>query len=533
MNRERHKRNYDLHSWTGITLGLIVFVVAFTGCFALFYNEIGTWEDPALRVSLPEEPVPIASSFEDWNQETTGGEPAPFASFYPPSETRPFYEGYIFDSENELHHLRWSSVTGERLSERGTGLSIWLLDIHRDFMWPGFLGGRTIGRGLVGIAGIVLMLAILTGVIAHTKIREEAYSMRLKRSPRLKWQDSHKVIGLWGLPFFIMISFTGAVLGIIALLSPIVAAIAFKGDVEALEHAVFGDHAEPTGQLVQMISLDEIQSMRHPESGFLPELITMEHYGDEAAVINIFYPADTELLMYEIISLSGATGERVVNAQLEATNAASRATGAMAPLHYATYGGIWLKFLYLALGLGLAVITALGSMMWIERRKHGNEGAKPAAFYDRLSHLNTGVVMGLPVASLALFHLDKLYAGAEAARLAATGWTYFAIWGAGIAYAFLRRNDYATTRELMALAGGLAVLIAVTNGVTTGDWLWSRLASGHTTSGWVDACFVIFGVAALGVSAVLPRARRGKVTARNVAEGAQIPADGIVRGTRT
>ena len=510
MNRERHKRNYDLHSWTGIALGLIVFVVAFTGCFALFYNEIRTWEDPALRQSLPDNPAPITASFEAWLDEAAGGEPPEFASLYTPSEERPFYEGYVFDADNELHEARWSSVTGEILPERGTGLSIWLLDIHRDFMWPDFLGGRTIGRGMVGIAGIILMLAILTGIIAHTKIREEAYSMRLKRSPRLKWQDSHKVIGLWGLPFFIMISFTGAVLGIVALLAPIVAAIAFKGDVEALEHAIFGDHPEPTGQQVQMISLDELQRMRHSESGYLPELISMEHYGDEAAVFNIFYPADTELLMYEIISLSGATGERVVNAQLEATNAASRATGAMAPLHYATYGGIWLKFLYLVLGLGLALITALGSMMWVERRKHGNEGSKSAAFYDRLSHLNTGVVMGLPVASFALFHLDKFYAGAEAARLGTTGWTYFAVWGAALAYAFIRRNDYAATRELMTLAGALALAIPFTNGVTTGDWVWSRLASGHTTSGWVDVCFALLGAVAVVAAMALPRARREK-----------------------
>ncbi|WP_341197849.1 PepSY-associated TM helix domain-containing protein [Hyphomonas chukchiensis] len=525
MNRERHKRNYDLHSWTGIALGLIVFVVAFTGCFALFHDEIRTWEDPALRETVSDAPAPIAASFETWLDEVTGGEPAAFASLYPPSEDRPFYEGYVFDAENALHEARWSSVTGDRLPDRGAGLSTWLLDIHRDFMWPDFLGGRTFGRGLVGIAGIVLLLAILTGVIAHTKIREEAYTMRLKRSPRLKWQDSHKVIGLWGLPFFIMISFTGAVLGVVALLAPIVAAIAFKGDVEALEHAIFGDHPEPTGQQVQMISLDQLQRMRHPESGYLPEFISMEHYGDEAAVFNIFYAADTELLMYDIVSLSGATGKRVVNEQLEATNAASRATGAMAPLHYATYGGVWLKFLYLVLGLGLAVITALGSMMWVERRKHGNEGSKSAAFYDRLSHLNTGVVMGLPVASLALFHLDKLYTGAEAARLVATGWTYFAVWGAALTYAFIRRNDYAATRELMTLAGALALAIPLTNGVMTGDWVWLRLASGHTQSGWVDVCLALFGGAAIFVAMALPRARREKSRTPQSKHSEPVPAE--------
>ncbi|MCA8900409.1 MAG: PepSY domain-containing protein [Hyphomonas sp.] len=506
MNRERHKRNYDLHSWVGITLGLIVFVVAFTGCFALFADDFRTWEDPALRTDLPDTPAPVAARFESWMEETATGEHVDFASLYMPTEAQPFYTGYVFVGR-EFHETRWSSVTGERLDTRGHGLSIWLLDIHRDFMWPDFLGGRTIGRGLVGIAGIVLLLAILTGVIAHTKIREEAYSMRLKRSPRLKWQDSHKVIGLWGLPFFIMISFTGAVLGIVALLAPIVAAIAFKGDVEALEHAVFGDHAEPTGRQVRMLSLDELRTLQHPQSGYLPEFISLENYGDEAALFNLFYPADSELLMYETVSVSGATGERVVNHRLEATTPASRATGAMAPLHYATYGGLWLKFLYLVLGLGLAVVTALGSMMWIERRKFGNEGTRSAKFYDRLGHLNTGVIMGLPVATLSLFYLDKLYAGAETARLAATGWTYFAVWGAGVIFAFSRRNDYATTRNLMMLTGVLAMGIPVLNGMTTGDWCFAHLASGGRAYAWVDFAMLLVGGLTLGAGFLAPKRR--------------------------
>lgn len=526
MNRERHKRNYDLHSWTGIALGVIVFVVAFTGCFALFVDEIGTWEDPALRLEVPEDPVAMDATFAAWVFEKNGGESPGFSRLFFPSKERPYYLGYVIsDEDRQAHTVRWNATTGEPIAERGHGLSIWLLDIHRDFMWPKLLGGGTVGSALVGVAGIVLMLAMLTGVVAHTKIREEAYSMRLKRSQRLKWQDSHKVIGLWGLPFFIMIAFTGAVLGIIALLAPIVAAIAFKGDVEALEHAIFGEHAEPTGVQVQMISLDELRQIRHSGSNLLPEFISIEYYGDEAAVFNSFYAADTELLMYEVVSRSGVSGDEVVNAQMLSTTPATRATGAMAPLHYATYGGVWLKFLYAGMGLGLALITALGSMMWVERRKHGNEGSKSAAFYDRLSHFNTGLFLGLPIASLALFYLDKVYFGAAESRLVTTGWTYFAVWGAGLVYAFLRRNDYSTTRELMALVGVMALGIPVLNGAVTGDWMWQALSGGYTMSAWVDFSFMVLGASTLGVAYYLPKARQEKPKrARDTGSGETVEA---------
>jgi uncharacterized iron-regulated membrane protein len=377
-------------------------------------------------------------------------------------------------------------------------------------MWPEGLGGRTVGRSLVGVVGVVLLLSILTGVVAHTKIREEAFSLRLRRSVRLKWQDAHKAVGLWSLPFAVMIAFTGAFLGIVALLAPIVAAIAFKGDVERLERAVFGEAPERTGIAAEMISLERIGALRPPESGRAPERVILTHRGDEAAVFDVFFLADTELARYDTISVDGVTGEAGAGGQFGGeVTPDQRVTGAMSPLHYGNYGGVPLKLLYLALGLGLCVVTALGLMMWVERRKNGRAGRRSQAFYERLSAINTGVVMGLPVATLALFVHDKLYAGAEGARLAWTGTAYFAVWITSLAYALLRRNDYAATRELMMLAASLALLAPVVNGVSTRDWSWAGAAAGAPHA-LVDLTLVALGAGGLAVALNLPRGRRDK-----------------------
>ncbi|MEL6243808.1 MAG: PepSY-associated TM helix domain-containing protein [Pseudomonadota bacterium] len=524
MDRARHLRNYDLHSWTGITLGLIVYVVALTGCFALFDNEIRTWEDPALRVPVPAvaEQAPMDEVFTTWMEETSGGAELEFLRFDYPSTYAPYYLGMMqIHDENDEHvfeEQRWDARTGAPIAMRGDGLGIWLLDFHRDFMWPDGLGGRTVGRSLVGIVGIILMLAILSGIIAHTKIREEAYSMRLKRSQRLKWQDSHKVVGIWGLPFYVMIAFTGAFLGVVVIVSQLIAAIAFKGDLETLVDAVLGPGKTPTGEQVQMLTVDELRAFQHPESGEAPAMLIFANYGDAAAEIDVYYTPDTELTTFEVLAISGATGEPITDDPYREITPANRVTNSIAPLHYGTFGGIWLKLLYFVLGLSLAVITALGCMMWIERRKHGNEGTKSEGFYNRLGHLNTGVIMGLPLATMAIFYLDKLYLGAEAGRLAATGWTYFAAWFAGLGYALVRRNDYATTRELLMGSGALALFIPALNGAVTGDWFISALASDHTVSAWVDVSMAVLGVSTIVVAYVLPQSRSDKVSRRAEAE---------------
>ncbi|NQY41419.1 MAG: PepSY domain-containing protein [Henriciella sp.] len=534
MDRARHLRNYNLHSWTGITLGLIVYIVALTGTFALFDNEIKTWEDPTLRVAVADETPPIADVFSTWVEETSaGGTELEFVRLNYPTTYTPYFWGFIqYHDENDEHvnaNQKWHAATGEPIAERGNGLSYWTLNIHRDFMWPSFLGGRQIGRWLVGIIGVVLMLAILSGVIAHTKIREEAYSMRLKRSQRLKWQDSHKVVGLWGLPFYSMIAFTGAFLGVIGLVSQLTAAIAFKGDIETLLGAVLGPEVERSGVQVQMLSADEIAQMRHPESNAKPQSFVVRNYGDETSEIDIFYAPDTQLSTVEIISVDGVTGVPITGDPFKVQPVAGHFVNAMSPLHYGTYGGIWLKFLYFALGLSLSVITALGCMMWIERRKYGNDGTKSEAFYNRLGYFNTGVIMGLPVAAISIFYLDKLYVGAESARLAATGSVYLGVWIIGLAYAFVRRNDYSTTRELLMLTGALAMGLPVLNCLTTGDWFFAHLNADHSTAAWVDAGMLVLGTMTVVAGFLAPAERKAKrrpgARTATEPEGVAVPAE--------
>jgi|GEM_PF-631737 len=524
MDRARHLRNYDLHSWAGITLGLVVFIVCFSGAFALFDNEIKTWEDPALRVAVSESPAEINETFNTWLEDQTGGAETEFVRLDYPTTHAPYYFGVVHWHDADDNHLdaeqRWDANTGAPIAIRGGGLSEWILDFHRDFMWPDMLGGRTVGRSLVGIVGIVLMLAILTGIIAHTKIREEAYSMRLKRSQRLKWQDSHKVVGLWGLPFYIMIAFTGAYLGVIVIVSQLIAAIAYKGDVEALVAAVLGPDAEPAGQQVQMISLDDLREMQHPASGKTPYMVIMRNYGDTAAEFEMFYKGSTRLTFADVTYINGATGEPSPPNEFREETGAMRVANAVTPLHYGTYGGIWLKLLYFVLGLSLAVVTALGSMMWIERRKHGNEGEKTLTFYNRLGYFNTGIIMGLPVATLSIFYLDKLYIGAESARIFATGWTFFAIWVLGLVYSCVRRNDYRATRELLIFSGILAIGIPVLNGIATGQWFPAYLGAEHSVAAWVDVAMLVGGAMTVLAGVLAPRERLDKQARRALANPA-------------
>ena len=260
MNRDRHKRFYGVHSWSGIVLGLLIYVVAFSGTVAMFADEIKTWEDPALRLPLVEGMGNLDSQFAAFREELSQiGETELLILDYP-HDPAPYFRAYghvhVDGQPDQDIEQKWHPVTGEKLLVREAGLSEWVLDFHRNFMLP-----RTLGRALVGVVGMVLMLSSLTGVLIHGKIIKEFFTLRLQRSQRLKWQDSHKVIGIISLPFSSMMAFTGAFLGVIAILAPIIAVLAFKGDQDALINAVLGEPLKPTGEIVEMVSLEQIYAL--------------------------------------------------------------------------------------------------------------------------------------------------------------------------------------------------------------------------------------------------------------------------------
>ncbi|MEL7198516.1 MAG: PepSY-associated TM helix domain-containing protein [Pseudomonadota bacterium] len=511
-NRERQIRIYDLHSWTGVALGIMMFFVCFTGSVALFHHEFEPWEDPAKRGEIASNPVPIHSTLENWIADNANGREPAFVNVSLPHGEHGHYD--LFASfrdekgEFEFSEARFSSTTGEQLFFREEGANQLLYDLHRDLAWPDALGGRQVGRIIVGLVGIAFLLLILTGIVAHTKITKELFTLRYLKSVRLKWQDSHKVLGLWTSPFAAMIALTGAFLGVVALLLPLMAFVVMKGDEEALVAKLGLAQTERAGISAPMVSVDEIGPRLHPETGNPVSFVQYSNWGDQNARASLHYKAESRLLYSDIIEVNATTGEQVPNTDIFTTGGPfGYVLATFSPLHYGTYGGITLKLIYFALGMSLAIMSALGSMMWIERRRHGGEGQKSDRFYAVLSAINTGVCAGLPFAAIAVLAFDKVYWGAETARYSAMVWFFFAVWVVSAIFGYLRGNDYKANRELLAATGFGMVALAPLNWVVTGDVMWSAFGTGAAGSAWFDFAFILLGASAVVVAAKLPAER--------------------------
>ncbi|HZJ11781.1 MAG TPA: PepSY-associated TM helix domain-containing protein [Methyloceanibacter sp.] len=101
----------------------------------------------------------------------------------------------------------------------------------------------TYGLFIVGLTGVALLSSLISGLLSHPRIFRDAFSFRIGGSRRLQDADLHNRLGVWGLPFHIAVSLTGALLGLSVLIIGVLALAAYGGDSEKAFGELIGPQA--------------------------------------------------------------------------------------------------------------------------------------------------------------------------------------------------------------------------------------------------------------------------------------------------
>ncbi|UTW60166.1 PepSY domain-containing protein [Kordiimonas sp. SCSIO 12603] len=489
------KLMYEGHAWAGIGLGLLMFIVCFSGVVALFTDEVGLWEDERLRRAYSGPEFSLDKTVKAADAMFEGD--ADFVVAVPPNEFYPLARIFLRDVDTgHSQNFNFDPETNEMLHTSDDGVGHFLAHMHTDLHLP-----KPWGRYLVGFMGVVLMFSIITGVIIHKKILKELFSFRVGRSLRLMLTDSHKAMSVWGLIFHAMIGFTGALIGLSGILLLIAAGAAYKGDTAAAQAAILGTPPQYVGEAAPMTNLDELHAKAiEMQPGTAMETAIIQNFGDKNAYIefNLDIPnvTRTALAPRGSVSFHAVTGEFLSSKDWHASGIGMRFYYSIVPLHYATYGGVALKVLYALLGISTSMLSISGILLWMERRT-GRKGNEAMNSYRWLSALSVGVCGGMVLATASAFLAQHM---AVAAGYSVTetivGNTYFSVWVLSIIFAFGLGNAYRSTKLLLQASAAVSILVPVANGVLTGDHLFKTLLAGEWAVALVDLTM-------LGASALL------------------------------
>jgi len=365
------------HSALGLAFAWLIYVVCLTGTLAVFANEFKRWEQPdgpTVRGSVS--PETVATALAAGYAQALADNSAHDMSILGPALTGSRLLVSYHDHQAGIEGIWLADAEGRLVMPAKAPWTEFLTHLHINLHLP-----RAWGTFIVGLTGVALLSSLVSGLLSHPRIFKDAFALRWGGSRRLQEADLHNRLGVWGLPFHIAVSLTGALLGLSTLVVGVLALAAYGGDSEKAFATLLGPRAGPdeTSAAVPDVASMIRQVLRdHPDATFVHG--RFEHVGKAGQVVHVGMSTPGHIAFANTYFFDG-TGKSLGDGGLEEGGIGQQILGAISPLHVGWFGGLTIKIVYGLLGLGLTVVTHSGVTIWLARRR---DKGRPAPVWERI-----------------------------------------------------------------------------------------------------------------------------------------------------
>jgi uncharacterized iron-regulated membrane protein len=467
-----------LHNWAGLIVGWLLLAIAVCGTLSVFRQELDAWTHPELARGAIDQAHAGAAAMR-WLSVHAAKAPAWFidlADARSPGSLAYWSTGQAF-AQRMLSPLT-GAPDGIRDSLGGEFFYRFHFELQLPYPW---------GRLTALIAAEMMLTVLLSGIVAHRRIFKDFFTLRTGKGQR-SWLDGHVAMGVFALPFHLMIAFTGIVT-LVTLFLPWGASAAYHGDQARLFKDLYPAIVRPAAG--RPAPLAPIEPMLRTAIG--------RFGGAGISTINVFNPGDAAQVVtvsagespgianaQRSISFDGTTG-RILGEHVE-TRPAKRVFDTLYGLHMGRFAGLASRWLYFLSGIVLSIAIATGLLLWTAKRR------RPHHFgYHLVDRLNMGVIGGLPCAVLVFLLTNRLLPVDLAGRAGLETRGFFVSWAVLLLYGCLRRSDRAW-RALLALASLLCLAVIVVDALTTRA-LPGGLGAGDGVALGTDAVLLGFAAA--------------------------------------
>lgn len=532
-----------LHTWFGLVLGYVLMACFFFGSLSVFDREIDRWAIPETRFQpqpMPSYDQVLAPVFRDLraHPDDMAATAARVVGEIPHPDTLALASLYAYtthrdpvlaiggefaipnkpkDASDEHQHVHgWATID----PRNGKVLNDDKLKIGSNFFYPMHyslhLHWLDLGYWIVGLAALVMLAALVSGVVMHRRIFRELFTFRPKKSTQRSALDLHNLTGVVALPFHFFFAFTGLVIfaGIYlpvgdTMLKPLAKAH------ETAEAARTGLPHDPAGVAVSLASVDAMvaEAKRRWAAKDMPGevgLLTIEHLGDRNGYVSVFRAGtDRVTLVGQGVHFEASTG-RVIRED-PVPSAVSSVNDFLTGLHLQHFEHWLLRWFYVLGGLCGCVCIATGFLFFVEKRKkqHAKAGVTGSRWVDALA---VTTVTGMLVATLAMLVVNRVLPPDLPQRGRWEETAFWTAWLIAMAHAFWRTAPVLQARiapawrEQCWAVAVLAVAAVLLNWATTGDHLLRTIGSGYWPVAGLDLS--LLASAALAIVAARRLRRR-------------------------
>ncbi|MCB5190027.1 PepSY domain-containing protein [Methylobacillus arboreus] len=477
-----------LHTWFGLYLGWLLFAVFITGTMAVFEHGITHWMQPEGRLDNTVSQPAVEHQFEvaqAYLQQHAPKEKGSMWMITLPGGAHPGLE-VRWRQKGEAHEVRLDPASGEPIELRETEGGAMLTDFHYTL-----LAGLT-GTIIVGLAAVVMMVGLISGIVIHKRIFKDFFTFRRQSSSQRSWLDAHNVSGVLMLPFLLMITYTGLVMQPLVFLPLGLKAVydnprALRGDsVQSFEQPYAGTPAD-------MVNIGQLLPQAKEAIGSV-EWAVIQNGGDASAVVEFFAGVGGRVAaVADHVAFSAVTGE-LLGKQTEWRDS-GYVFRSFVGLHIAMFGGWTVSWLYFIGGIVSCGLIATGLILFtIKRRKRPeNEfGAASARVYRLIEALNVAAVMGSINAILIYFWANRILPIDFAERSDWEVRAFLLTWLVSLVHALIRK-PLASWRDQVILALLLCWLLPVYSWLSGQPNLLTFWQKGDGIAFGVEVTILLFG----------------------------------------
>lgn len=347
------RKNYSFHTLGGLILSGFLVMVGLSGAILVFDPEIDALAHPS-NVEESQNLTKMSPSVVEGIIREQYPEASLKGIFLPTSDDSRFR----VELESAADGASTVFVESETGSIIGQAKHPWreaILNLHHS-LWLGDWG-----MAAMFLVACGLTLLAFTGLLVHRKSwKSLTHLPRFSSSARLGFSDLHKMLGVPLFVFLLVMGVTGAWM-----------------NTDAFENFANGDPESPAiaekeePYVRSEISIEKAFHLaRQNVEGFAPGYFRFSKEGKNSLRVSGTVPGEDFYGPYSSrVEIDAKTGEVLKIRDLRSESWPSKSKYLVETLHYADYGGFWLKLLYCISSLGLVAVCITGLLIWRKRRK--------------------------------------------------------------------------------------------------------------------------------------------------------------------
>jgi uncharacterized iron-regulated membrane protein len=350
------RKLFALHSWLGLIAGIFILAICLSGAFvALIHQYENSFEGEKLIVKPKAIRLPYDTLFAIAKKEIPDFQLYDYARF--PQQSDETLE-LLYFPDGSYHSVFIDPYTGDVKGKMALNLSKWLLKFH----WSFFIGSQGwLGSIIVFCFAICLLVSIITGFFIYKKHLLDSFFFRTK----INWKTFksassglHRIIGAWTMLFLFIVFSSGAFINY---------------------HILNGDWSYPGGNALNQlpkqplqISVDNcIQKAKDTIPNFNPTGFSFPQLmGGDLSVSGLIREQNEFYLSGSSVSFNPTTGQITEISNGTENTTFSKFENIIYSLHYANYGGLFVKIIYCTLALLSGLMPITGFILWRRRTRH-------------------------------------------------------------------------------------------------------------------------------------------------------------------